>query len=211
MAYNLAPINAQPFMDGRRLHHTNYQDGSHSEPDNDLFYSHIGKRGPDFISSSCIDCHVNNGRAIPNNPGDLMTKSIVRVGIDASASIHPTLGTVLQVQSTSGGAEKTAYRADYTEIPGNYGDGTPYTLRKPNYNFSGEAPDFYSVRTAPQLVGLGLLEAIDEQTIVNIADPNDINNDGISGRINILNDPETGIFALAALVTKPQKQDFVTT
>ena len=205
MAYNLAPINAQPFMDGRRLHHTNFQDGSHSEPDNDLFYTHIGKRGPDFINNGCVDCHTNNGRAIPNSPGSLMTKSIVRVGLDASATIHPTLGTVLQVQSTSGNPEKTAYRAAYTEIPGTYGDGTPYTLRKPNYTFGGDAPDYYSVRSAPQLVGLGLLEAIDETTIVNLADPTDLNNDGISGRINALNDPETGEIRLGRFGYKASK------
>lgn len=205
MAYNLAPINSQPFMDGRRLHHTDFEDGSHSEPDNDIFYTHVGKRGPDFINTSCVSCHTNNGRAIPNNPGDLMTQSVVRVGIDSSATIHPTLGTVLQVQSTSGSAEKTAYRAAYTEIPGTYGDGTSYSLRKPNYTFGGEAPDFYSVRTAPQLVGLGLLEAVAEETIVNLSDPNDINNDGISGRINALNDPETGEIRLGRFGYKASK------
>ena len=328
MAYNLAPINSQKFMDGRRLHHTDFQDGSHSEPDNALFYTHIGKRGPDFINNSCVTCHTNNGRAIPNSPDSLMTKSIVRVGLDSEASIHPDLGTVLQVKTTSqstgpiyneasniyvdladGGApyynfyldeaktipfdfagsgesslvagqtytfiglngghpfdmyyadsnnvktylvdnllasganqsftinantdyssytftyecdvhphmtgsfnlvnasnaEKTAYRADYTEISGTYGDGTPYTLRKPNYTFGGVAPEYYSVRSAPQLVGLGLLEAIDETTIVNLADPTDLNNDGISGRINALNDPETGEIRLGRFGYKASK------
>ena len=205
MAYNLAPINSQKFMDGRRLHHTDFQDGSHSEPDNDIFATHVGKRGPDFINNSCVACHTNNGRAIPNAPNSLMTKSIVRVGTDASAKIHPTLGTVLQVQSSSGSPEKTAYRAAYTEISGTYGDGTAYTLRKPNYTFGGEVPDFYSVRSAPQLVGLGLLEAIDETTIVNLADPTDLNNDGISGRINALNDPETGEIRLGRFGYKASK------
>jgi CxxC motif-containing protein (DUF1111 family) len=205
MAYNLAPINSQKFMDGRRLHHTDFQDGSHSEPDNVIFSTHVGKRGPDFINNGCVDCHTNNGRAIPKSPGSLMTKSIVRVGIDSAATIHPTLGTVLQVQSNSENPEKTAYRAAYTEIPGTYGDGTSYTLRKPNYTFGGDAPEFYSVRSAPQLVGLGLLEAIDESTIVNLSDPNDLNNDGISGRINALNDPETGDIRLGRFGYKASK------
>ena len=42
-----------------------------------------------------------------------------------------------------------------------------------------------------RLAGLGLLEAIDENTIIGFADPNDSNNDGISGRINTLIDIET--------------------
>ena len=87
------------------------------------------KRGPDFINNGCVACHTNNGRAIPNGTGQLMTKSIVRVGTDASATIH-IIGTVLQVQSTSGIPEKTAYREDYTEISGTYSDGTAYSLRK---------------------------------------------------------------------------------
>ena len=205
MAYNLAPINSQKFMNGRRLHHTDFADGSHSEPDNDIFYTHTGKRGPDFINSSCVACHTNNGRAIPSDPGNLMTKSIVRVGIDSAATVHPNLGTVLQVQSNSGNPEKTAYRAAYTEILGTYGDGSSYTLRKPSYSFGGDAPEFYSVRSAPQLVGLGLLEAIDESTIVNLSDPNDLNNDGISGRINALNDPETGDIRLGRFGYKASK------
>ena len=205
MAYNLAPINSQKFMDGRRLHHTDFQDGSHSEPDNDIWEEQSEKRGPDFINNSCVACHTNNGRAIPKDPGQLMTKSIVRVGTDVSATIHPTLGTVLQVQSSSGSAEKTAYRSAYTEIPGTYGDGTPYTLRKPNYTFGGEAPDYYSVRSAPQLVGLGLLEAIDETTIENLADPTDLNNDGITGRINTVLDPQTGDIRLGRFGYKASK------
>ena len=84
--------------------------------------------------------------------------------------VHPHMTGSFNLVNASN-AEKTAYRADYTEISGTYGDGTPYTLRKPNYTFGGVAPDYYSVRSAPQLVGLGLLEAIDETTIVNLADP----------------------------------------
>ena len=92
----------------------------------------------------------------------------------------------MKVQATSGSPEKTVTRSAYTEIAGTYGDGTPYSLRKPNYSFSGTDPDYYSVRIAPQLVGLGLLEAIDESTIVSFSDPTDLDQDGISGRINVL-------------------------
>ena len=81
-----------------KMHHTNFQDGSHSI----IFYEHRFKLGPDYINNSCVDCHTNNGRAIPNNPGSIMNKSIVRVGIDSEANIHPDLGTVLQVNTTSG-------------------------------------------------------------------------------------------------------------
>ena len=205
MAYNLAPINTQKFMLGRRLHHTNFQNGTHSEPNNPIFPKHRYKVGPQFINNSCVACHTNNGRAIPSNVGSAMRKSIVRVGLDSEATIHPTLGTVLQVQATSGSPEKTASRTTYTEIPGFYGDGTPYTLRKPNYSFSGTDPEYYSVRIAPQLVGLGLLEAIDENTIVSFSDPSDLDQDGISGKINALTDLETGETRLGRFGYKASK------
>lgn len=40
--------------------------------------------------------------------------------------------------------------------------------------------------TAPVIVGLGFLEAVDDSTILNMADPNDNDGDGISGRVNFI-------------------------
>ncbi|MGB5443716.1 MAG: di-heme oxidoredictase family protein, partial [Gammaproteobacteria bacterium] len=50
----------------------------------------------------------------------------------------------------------------------------------------------FSARIAPQLVGLGLLEAVPESTILEWADPLDANADGISGRAAASEDPLTG-------------------
>lgn len=43
-----------------------------------------------------------------------------------------------------------------------------------------------SLRLAPPVFGMGLIEAIPEETILNLADPNDRNGDGISGRVNMV-------------------------
>jgi CxxC motif-containing protein (DUF1111 family) len=115
----------------------------------------------------------------------------VKVGNDASGSPHPTLGAVLQPQSTSGPVEGGVTISSYTTNNGTYGDAAPYSLQKPNYTFTGTTPSFYSVRLAPQLVGLGLLEAVDESTIAALADPDDADADGISGRIATVTDPQT--------------------
>jgi len=40
--------------------------------------------------------------------------------------------------------------------------------------------------TAPIVVGMGFLEAVDDSTIINMADPNDSDGDGISGRVNFI-------------------------
>ncbi len=191
MAGNISPTNGQPFMLGRRLHHTDFGDGSHSEAGNPIFSAHVGKLGPKFIAANCVECHVNNGRALPAAVGAPLTKWVFKVGSDASGAAHPTLGHVLQPQSTSGPNEGAVSIASYTTSNGQYGDATPYSLQKPNYSFAGTPPTFFSARIAPQLVGLGLLEAVSESTIQGLADPDDANADGISGRMQTVLDPET--------------------
>ena len=192
LAGNMSPTNAHPFMLGRRLHHTDFGDGSHSEAGNPAFTAHIGKLGPKFIASSCVDCHVNNGRALPPAIGTNMFQTVMKVGDDSSGTPHPTLGSVLQPQDTSGPAEGSATIASYILINGLYGDGMPYELRKPVYTFTGTTPAYYSARLAPPLVGMGLLEAISESSIMALADPDDADMDGISGRVRWVTDPETG-------------------
>jgi len=77
----------------------------------------------------------------------------------------------------------------YVETAGAYADGTPYTLRKPQLQFAGVTPSHYSLRVAPPLVGLGLLEAVPETAILANADPEDADGDGISGRPHYIADP----------------------
>lgn len=191
-AGNISPVNGQSFMLGRRLHHTDFGNGSHSEAGNPVFSTHIGKLGPKFIANSCVACHVNNGRALPPAAGAAMFQSVVKVGSDAAGSPHPDLGSVLQPRISSGSVEGSATIASYTNSSGQYADSTPFELRKPNYAFSGTTPNFFSVRLAPQLVGLGLLEAVGETTIAALADPSDSDMDGISGRMQTVIDPQTG-------------------
>jgi len=190
-AGNISPTNGQLFMLGRRLHHTDFGDGSHSEAGNPIYTQQVGKLGPKFIARSCVECHINNGRALPAAVGTPLTKWVFKVGSDASGTAHPTLGHVLQPQSSSGPNEGTVSIASHTTTSGQYGDATPYSLQKPNYSFSGTTPAFFSARIAPQLVGLGLLEAVSETNILALADPDDANADGISGRIQTVLDPET--------------------
>lgn len=48
----------------------------------------------------------------------------------------------------------------------------------------------FSVRLPPPVFGAGLIEAIPASAILALADPNDANGDGISGRPNIVNTPD---------------------
>lgn len=191
MAGNISPRSAQPFLLGRRLHHTNMLDGTHSEQPNPVFSEQAGKLGPQYVASSCIACHVNNGRSLPPATGEPMNQTVVKVASDATGIPHPNLGTALQPRSTNGVAEGSARIKRYELIKGNYADGEEYELRKPVYEFVGREPKFFSVRLTPQLVGLGLLEAIREDDVLALADPEDEDGDGISGRAQVIVDPET--------------------
>ena len=188
MAGNIAPVSAQPFMLGRRLHHTDFGNGSHSEKGNPAFDEQRGKLGPQFVAQSCVACHVNNGRALPPALGKPMYQTVVKVGADAKGTAHPNLGGALQPQSADGTPEAGASIASWQSIEGKYADGTPFTLRKPVYAFTGETPPHFSARLTPQLVGLGLLEAIDEADVLALAEANRKRADGVRGRAHIVKD-----------------------
>jgi CxxC motif-containing protein (DUF1111 family) len=54
-------------------------------------------------------------------------------------------------------------------------------------------------RTTPDVFGFGLLDAVPESTILALADPDDTNGDGISGRVNRFFDGRVGRFGRKAL------------
>jgi len=180
MAGNLAPQNGQRFVLGRRAGHTHFGNGSHDESkDNPVWQEQAGKLGPLSINHSCNSCHPQNGRAVPPAIGVPLDQFVIKVG-DADGKPEPLLGGVLQ---PSGDGEFGVRIASWTEANG---------LRTPTFAFSGETPTHFSPRIAPQLVGMGLLEAIPEAAIAALADPDDSNDDGVSGRMRVLTDPVTG-------------------
>ncbi len=170
---NLSNINGQVFVLGRRVHHTDFEDGSHNEAiTNPPFTELANKLGNNYIDHSCVSCHARNGRALPPTVlGQPLTKYVVKVG-DASGNPDPQLGEVLQPETITGAAEGGISISSWNENNG---------LRSPNFSFTGVTPTNFSARIAPQLVGMGLLEAITEADIEALADPNDANGDGISG------------------------------
>lgn len=184
LAQNMAPQNGQQFVLGRRVLHTNFVTGAHDEPDNPVWTEQAGKGGPHFINTSCNSCHVRNGRSLPPAINADMYNFVVKVG-DAMGNPHPQIGGALQPQNSAGKAgEGEIFISGWTESNG---------LRKPVYKFTGAVvPTNFSVRASPQLVGMGLLDAIPESNIQALEDPSDANGDGISGRMSIVTDPENG-------------------
>lgn len=151
--------------------------------------------GPLINARSCSGCHFKDGRgSAPLSSSDRSTGFLLRLsvpGMDAHGGPmgDPTFGGQLQDIAIQGVQAEGEIQISYTEQRGNYPDGTPYSLRAPQYNiqFNYGSPGggmMISPRVANQMCGLGLLEAIDESTLLALADEGDVNGDGVSGRPN---------------------------
>ena len=102
----------------------------------------------------------------------------------------PTYGGQLQDFSIQGIEAEGKLKIDYKERKVKLAGGETVNLRVPTYsltdlNYGPASPDIMiSPRVAPQMIGLGLLEAVPEEQILASADPDDANKDGISGKPN---------------------------
>lgn len=152
--------------------------------------------GPLFNATTCSGCHFKDGRGRPPEKDDEEFLSmLLRLGIPGRAANggplpDPTYGDQLQGSGILGVPREGNPRITYADVPGTFTDGTTYVLRQPTYRIDDLAygpldPEvLVSPRTAPFIMGLGLLEAVPEAVIVALADPEDRNGDGISGRPN---------------------------
>ncbi|MFK7928167.1 MAG: di-heme oxidoredictase family protein, partial [Myxococcota bacterium] len=183
MATNLAARHGQTFVQGRRVHHTDMVDGSHDESaDNGIFRDLVGLAGPLYVEASCDGCHARNGRAAVADLGENLDHWVFKIG-DDNGDPDPSRGQVLQTRSTSGASEGSVSLLRWDETDG---------LRSPVFDFGDTPPARFSGRLAPQLVGMGLIEAIPESDVLAWEDVDDADGDGISGRAQRVSDPVTG-------------------
>jgi CxxC motif-containing protein (DUF1111 family) len=199
---NIAGINMQAFQEGRRLFHTSFLTGTHAEAGNPVFTAQAGKAGPRFQQPSCIACHTNDGKSTPVQ-GSALDKMVVLTG-DSDASGNPIpdarfgghleQGLITDGGKTFDGRQAILTIASYKSTAGTYPDGTAYTLQTPQYalsDLSGNAlpmPAHLSVRTAPHLVGMGLLEAVPEAALQALADASANDADHAVGKLQIVPD-----------------------
>ncbi len=151
--------------------------------------------GPLFNARSCDACHNNDGRGRPPENDEKPVSLVIQFatptpGPNAEPGADPHYGVNLNPFAIGGIPAEGTIRIKHREITGTFGDGEPYTLLAPEYEFHdlaygplGEGTGF-SPRVAPSVFGVGLLEAIPDEHILERADPHDGNNDGISGRPN---------------------------
>jgi len=158
--------------------------------------------GPRFNAASCIACHVRNGRGRP-----LMGESLVRVALRNGQPV-PGLGHQVRDRAVLGARPDAAVSVVWLESDG---------LRRPDLQLVGDpsldlsAPSVArSMRVAPPLIGLGLLEAVPEAAILAHADPDDRDGDGIAGRPHWLGQgegtPQLGRFGWKAIAATVRDQ-----
>ncbi|CAG0960713.1 hypothetical protein MTYP_00713 [Methylophilaceae bacterium] len=154
----------------------------------------IAGLGPLYNRISCIACHAGNGRGFaPDRPGETMRSMLVRLsipGADAHGGPlpHPVYGDQLNENGVPGVPGEGRAELSYTERLVRLNGGEQVSLRVPALRFAdlayGNLPDdlMVSPRIAPAIFGLGLLEAVPERTILQMAAAK--KPAGIAGRVN---------------------------
>lgn len=141
--------------------------------------------GPHFIARSCGGCHALDGRGrapeVKNGRHEQPVGLLIRLSVPGVADPHegvlpePTYGGQFNNAAVQGVRPEGEVTLRTTPVHGRFADGTRYTLHKPIYGFKKLAYGpmspkvLVSPRVAPQLMGIGLLEAIAEADILQNA------------------------------------------
>lgn len=179
--------------------------------------------GPLYNALSCEACHIKDGRGHPPlNAQDDAISVLLRVSVPSNAkdvteqiegfigtAPDPTYGAQIQDFAVPGQVAEAQLSLSYLEQRVAFADGTQVILRRPTFDLKElsygplHKEARLSPRIAPQMIGLGLLEAIPAADILALADPEDADKDGISGRPNVVwskvhDQPMLGRFGLKA-------------
>ena len=154
--------------------------------------------GPLFHARSCSGCHVRDGRGAPEKGDKVSVGLLFRLHFPGSKQGDPNLGVQLAVNAAPGIEPEGRVEITYEPVREKLNDQASISLRRPNYTLHAKTiygrphpQTLLSPRLAPPLVGLGLLEAVEKDTILALTDPDDENRDGISGRASYALNPET--------------------
>ena len=167
--------------------------------------------GPLYNSRGCQNCHLKDGRGHPPEPDERGGSMFLRLSVSAGDAAmdeletylagigqdvtrtrpDPVYGGQLQELSVQGIPAEGRMQIEYTETTVQLSGGETTKLRSPSYTIDDPAYGplrddlMISPRVAPQMIGLGLLEAVPAPDILALADPEDQDGDGISGRAQI--------------------------
>lgn len=166
--------------------------------------------GPLLNTDSCQSCHIKDGRGHPPVPGShaAALSSLVRLSIPATAGdeqallrdgvvSEPVYGGQLQDNALGGHPHEGRVLLEYHYSTVHLQDGTAVELRKPALQIAqlGYGPmhphTLFSLRVASPMIGLGLLEAIDERDLLDNVTLQ-AHAGEVSGRLNYVRDVVQG-------------------
>ncbi len=160
--------------------------------------------GPTFNAERCSACHAGGGRGAPPARGEQLQSMLVRLSVpgeqvSGAPRPHPHYGDQLQNRALQGQSVETLHA--YAPVPAEaelyleweehsvaFDDGETVRLRKPQPRieklaFGSLGEDvMLSLRNASPIFGLGLLEAVPEQTLLDLAARQRMQ--GLNGRPN---------------------------
>ncbi len=149
--------------------------------------------GPMFNARSCVACHPGgaHGRLV-NEDGSLSPSLLVRLGAKKDGAADPIYGHQLQTEAARGVPREGRFSITYAPSETKLADGTIISLRRPVVTLEemSDGPvasdTVTGLRLAPAIHGMGPLDNIPAETIIAMADPDDKNHDGVSGRVHWL-------------------------
>ncbi|MHA7775851.1 di-heme oxidoreductase family protein [Roseibium sp. M-1] len=168
--------------------------------------------GPLYNARSCQGCHLKDGRGRPPQDGDEAVSLFLRLSVPPQTEAQrqalaakeilvvpePTYGGQFQSFAVPGLAGEGHFDIEVEEIEVPLAGGETAVLQKPVYRirdlgYGPMHPDtMISPRVAPPMIGLGLVQAIHPGDIEALADPDDADGNGISGKVSRVRDPATG-------------------
>ncbi|WP_261389776.1 di-heme oxidoredictase family protein [Halomonas denitrificans] len=158
--------------------------------------------GPLINTNSCQGCHIKDGRGHPPADGEPPVSLFLRLSVPATTADDqelvrrtgavpvPHYGRQLQTAAIPGATPEADMVRSLSPREITFDDGHQVTLAVPTYHIEdpayGDLPEtlLTSPRVAPPMIGLGLLEVVDEDQLLQWEDPDDSDADGISGRAN---------------------------
>jgi len=175
-ARNLAEARRGSFAVGNNLFADNWVTAPSSTSSRDGL-------GPRYDVPSCSGCHLHDGRGRIEEDGSVISAVLRVSGPDGGPD--PVLGSQLQRRALLGLPVEGTVAVRF--VP------DPRGLLVPELEVTPARPGLLtSLRVAPAILGMGLLEAIDAASIEAREDPDDADGDGISGRASRVRDAATG-------------------
>lgn len=159
--------------------------------------------GPLFNARSCLACHPATGRPASWRADGGVEPGVLLRALSLDGEPDPTYGNQLQPGAIDG--VQAEIEATWVGSPSVWtlSDGTEVPLQRPDPSLALgygplAGPSLVAPRLSPQLAGMGLLQAVSQSDLESLADPDDLDGDGISGRLPLLGPDTLGRFGWKA-------------